>query len=169
MTEAVCGKLLLLLVQGRRDRTSLSKPGPLEEAAATCRSTPSGRPFGPRTPTRPGAAGKLRKLVAQAINERLFQDPLAHLAHLASFWPWQRHLAEFWMIEPELAFADIHDDMNVAEAGQTPSSTLARFSTRRSSQCAAGLPEILRQFCDAEQQTGWGWTGDCFILPVSCG
>ncbi|CAE7688301.1 asnS [Symbiodinium microadriaticum] len=26
-----------------------------------------------------------------------------------------RHLAEFWMIEPELAFADIHDDMNVAE------------------------------------------------------
>jgi asparaginyl-tRNA synthetase len=27
-----------------------------------------------------------------------------------------RHLAEFWMIEPEMAFADIHDDMEVAEA-----------------------------------------------------
>jgi asparaginyl-tRNA synthetase len=27
-----------------------------------------------------------------------------------------RHLAEFWMIEPEMAFADIHDNMDVAEA-----------------------------------------------------
>lgn len=27
-----------------------------------------------------------------------------------------RHLAEFWMIEPEMAFADIHDDMDNAEA-----------------------------------------------------
>lgn len=26
-----------------------------------------------------------------------------------------RHLAEFWMIEPEVAFADIEDDMNLAE------------------------------------------------------
>lgn len=26
-----------------------------------------------------------------------------------------RHLAEFWMIEPELAFADIEDDINCAE------------------------------------------------------
>lgn len=26
-----------------------------------------------------------------------------------------RHMAEFWMIEPEMAFADIHDDMNLAE------------------------------------------------------
>merc|ERR1719472_102339 len=26
-----------------------------------------------------------------------------------------RHLAEFWMIEPELAFADIMDDMQCAE------------------------------------------------------
>ena len=26
-----------------------------------------------------------------------------------------RHLAEFWMIEPELAFADLEDDMNCAE------------------------------------------------------
>lgn len=27
-----------------------------------------------------------------------------------------RHLAEFWMIEPELAFADLADDMACAEA-----------------------------------------------------
>ena len=27
-----------------------------------------------------------------------------------------RHLAEFWMIEPEIAFADIHDDADLAEA-----------------------------------------------------
>lgn len=26
-----------------------------------------------------------------------------------------RHAAEFWMIEPEMAFADINDNMNVAE------------------------------------------------------
>ena len=26
-----------------------------------------------------------------------------------------RHLAEFWMIEPELAFADLNDDMQCAE------------------------------------------------------
>ena len=26
-----------------------------------------------------------------------------------------RHLAEFWMIEPEMAFYDIHDNMNLAE------------------------------------------------------
>lgn len=26
-----------------------------------------------------------------------------------------RHLAEFWMIEPEMAFCDIHDNMNMAE------------------------------------------------------
>ena len=28
----------------------------------------------------------------------------------------QRHAAEFWMIEPEMAFADLNDDMNLAEA-----------------------------------------------------
>lgn len=27
-----------------------------------------------------------------------------------------RHLSEFWMIEPEIVFADIHDDMDLAEA-----------------------------------------------------
>ena len=28
----------------------------------------------------------------------------------------QRHAAEFWMIEPEMAFADLNDDMDMAEA-----------------------------------------------------
>ena len=28
----------------------------------------------------------------------------------------QRHAAEFWMIEPEIAFADLEDDMNLAES-----------------------------------------------------
>ena len=28
----------------------------------------------------------------------------------------QRHAAEFWMIEPEIAFADLKDDMNLAES-----------------------------------------------------
>lgn len=28
----------------------------------------------------------------------------------------QRHAAEFWMIEPEIAFADLHDDMDIIEA-----------------------------------------------------
>ena len=27
----------------------------------------------------------------------------------------QRHAAEFWMIEPEIAFADLQDDMDLAE------------------------------------------------------
>ena len=27
-----------------------------------------------------------------------------------------RHLAEFWMIEPEMAFNDLEDNMNLAEA-----------------------------------------------------
>ena len=27
-----------------------------------------------------------------------------------------RHLAEFWMIEPEIAFADLHDNADLAEA-----------------------------------------------------
>jgi asparaginyl-tRNA synthetase len=26
-----------------------------------------------------------------------------------------RHLAEFWMIEPEVAFYDLHDNMDLAE------------------------------------------------------
>jgi len=27
-----------------------------------------------------------------------------------------RHLAEFWMIEPEMAFANLTDDQNIAES-----------------------------------------------------
>ena len=27
----------------------------------------------------------------------------------------RRHLTEFWMVEPEVAFADLNDDMDLAE------------------------------------------------------
>ncbi len=27
----------------------------------------------------------------------------------------QRHAAEFWMVEPEMAFADLDDDMDIEE------------------------------------------------------
>ena len=33
-----------------------------------------------------------------------------------------RHLSEFWMIEPEIAFADLRDDADLAEATSRPSS-----------------------------------------------
>lgn len=54
-----------------------------------------------------------------------------------------RHLAEFWMIEPELVFADLNDDMRLAEdyvryccqvshpATQPPSHVLAGFLASR--------------------------------------
>jgi asparaginyl-tRNA synthetase len=38
------------------------------------------------------------------------------LNFLASFFSFtSRHLSEFWMIEPEIAFADLTDDINLAE------------------------------------------------------
>lgn len=41
-----------------------------------------------------------------------------------------RHLSEFWMIEPEIAFADLQDDMNCAE-------DYVRFCCRHLLQCCA--------------------------------
>lgn len=38
-----------------------------------------------------------------------------------------RHLAEFWMIEPELAFADIFDDMTLAEAAELSGSPRTEY------------------------------------------
>ena len=38
-----------------------------------------------------------------------FDSGLCHLQSLG------RHLSEFWMIEPEIAFADLYDDMQCAE------------------------------------------------------
>ena len=52
-----------------------------------------------------------------------------------------RHAAEFWMIEPEMAFADIHDDMDLAE-------DMVRFCvTDVMEQCADDI-ELFAKFVD---------------------
>lgn len=52
-----------------------------------------------------------------------------------------RHLAEFWMLEPEMAFCDLHCDMDVAEE-------LIRFLVRTVlEECAAEL-ELFNRFID---------------------
>ncbi len=57
-----------------------------------------------------------------------------------------RHLAEFWMIEPEIAFADIHDDMDLAEA--MLKSVIAEVTAR----CADDL-EFLEQRLTEEEKS----------------
>ncbi|MCG8325162.1 MAG: asparagine--tRNA ligase [Thiotrichales bacterium] len=52
-----------------------------------------------------------------------------------------RHMAEFWMIEPEMAFADIHDDMQL---GQDMIQYLVRHTME---QCSADL-ELFARFVD---------------------
>ena len=52
-----------------------------------------------------------------------------------------RHAAEFWMIEPEMAFADLHDDMDVAE-------DMVRFCVKHiMDNCASDL-ELFEKFVD---------------------
>ena len=48
-----------------------------------------------------------------------------------------RHLAEFWMVEPEIAFADLHDDANLAEG-------LLKHVFQRGAQREPGRHELLR-------------------------
>ncbi len=55
----------------------------------------------------------------------------------------QRHAAEFWMIEPEIAFADLEDDMNLAE------SMLKYVLNTLLSECRDEL-EFFNQFYDKE-------------------
>ncbi len=53
----------------------------------------------------------------------------------------QRHAAEFWMIEPEMAFADIHDDMDLAE-------DMVRYLVKDIMEnCAADI-ELFNKFVD---------------------
>jgi len=54
-----------------------------------------------------------------------------------------RHLAEFWMIEPEMAFYDLHDNMNLAEA----------FMKRIVSDVLECCPEDMRFFNDRIDKT----------------
>jgi asparaginyl-tRNA synthetase len=57
-----------------------------------------------------------------------------------------RHLAEFWMIEPEVAFADIHDNMDLAEA--LLKYTIAHVVTN----CAEELLFLEQRLLDEEKQ-----------------
>lgn len=41
---------------------------------------------------------------------------MSHLFDSAENSHTTRHIAEFWMIEPEIAFADLEDNMDYAEA-----------------------------------------------------
>jgi asparaginyl-tRNA synthetase len=54
-----------------------------------------------------------------------------------------RHAAEFWMIEPEMAFADLDDDMDLGEA------LVRRLVTHIIEHCAADL-ELFARFVDPE-------------------
>lgn len=57
-----------------------------------------------------------------------------------------RHLAEFWMIEPEVAFADIHDNMNLAE-------DFLQYTVRYILEnCAEDLEFLAKREADAEKQ-----------------
>jgi asparaginyl-tRNA synthetase len=54
-----------------------------------------------------------------------------------------RHAAEFWMIEPEMAFADLHDNMDLAEA------LVKSLVTHVMQHCAADL-ELFARFVDPD-------------------
>lgn len=53
----------------------------------------------------------------------------------------QRHAAEFWMIEPEMAFADIYDDMDLAE-------DMVRYLVKDIMQNCAEDIELFEKFVD---------------------
>ena len=52
-----------------------------------------------------------------------------------------RHAAEFWMIEPEMAFADIHDDMDLAE-------DMVRFCVKDIMENCADDLELFEKYVD---------------------
>ena len=56
-----------------------------------------------------------------------------------------RHAAEFWMIEPEVAFCDLEGDMDLAEE-------LIRYLTREMLENSEGDIEIFTKFVDKELQ-----------------
>jgi asparaginyl-tRNA synthetase len=57
-----------------------------------------------------------------------------------------RHAAEFWMIEPEMAFADLEDDMDLGEA------LVKRLVTHVMEHCATDL-ELFARFVDKDLMT----------------
>ena len=69
-----------------------------------------------------------------------------------------RHLAEFWMIEPEIAFADLSDDATLAEAA-------AEVHLRDAAEGAAGRPGLLRR---AHREGAGGEACRASSTPSSC-
>ncbi len=57
-----------------------------------------------------------------------------------------RHLAEFWMVEPEMAFYDLHDSMDLAEELVK---SLVNFTLKN---CSEDLTFLDRRLADEEQQ-----------------
>lgn len=57
-----------------------------------------------------------------------------------------RHAAEFWMIEPEMAFADLHDDMDLGEA------LVKHLVAHVMDHCAADL-DLFARFVDKDLMT----------------
>jgi len=82
-----------------------------------------------------------------------------------------RHLAEFWMIEPEMAFADLSDDMDCAEVTTcwTPGIVLLLQPLQAWCSCVTSAPHacllafILLTACWAVP------VGQCLLaLPTAC-
>ena len=69
-----------------------------------------------------------------------------------------RHLAEFWMIEPEIAFADLSDDATLAEA-------LLKYTFETLLKERAGRPRLLRR---ADREGAGGEAARASSAPSSC-
>ena len=61
-----------------------------------------------------------------------------------------RHAAEFWMIEPEMAFADINDNMSLAE------DMVKHMVNHVLDNCAEDI-ELFARFVTRSSWTPWGW------------
>ena len=69
-----------------------------------------------------------------------------------------RHLAEFWMIEPEVAFADLEDNMNLAE-------DMLKFCIQYSLEnCKEDLSFLAQRLDDEEKQKPQNERGDMGLI-----
>lgn len=83
-----------------------------------------------------------------------------------------RHLAEFWMIEPEIAFADLHDDIQLAEdllkylfraVLNECSDEMKFFAERVNSECISRLEHIVNSSFEKIEYT------DAIHILENCG